>query len=686
MDDKLKIFWNLDVLVKMARSKNDGPSLRIEEQEINNKIKSYTQEINEINSISEEEIYDTSAEMADRNIEIITKKQLQTLKNDLKEKNKELNKLKEEEKNLYNQSSLLRDNLNSQEKYLLNMQERIAEITESDVIEHYNKLIEDTSNYISELNEKLKEQNTTYDEVQDKIIEYTNVISQLEEKIEKKKKILAETQAALENKDNYIDKTKKEKNQKRISELESKKQSLSLRLEEIRNDPKYLESKIKEIINNNEDLSKTHPYLTNLLNQIIRIPYINVPANNALEEELLKATRARDSFANQIEQKTYNILEIETPEKVRIDFLNKRIISWNTELDELKEKIALIDKDSQYDYNSKGKKISEMINTMKNDLEEFQKAYNDTPETNISQKSRLKASIDEKQEDIIEAEKIATSFKKDEADDIKNATLIFKYECENLKDKIKAAESEIKVIKNRLTSKKSGLIDITSKNKDKEVLRKLAQIVIDIKHRRQFPETPIDIIHRLEESLGLDLIKDLDKDYIKESSNIKSIDYNQYLQEDNSQSIDRLEEDGSIEQNTKRGIKVVAESPITIPEKINDEIKITEENNKAEAIEEEKKEDNSKEETTPIENSEVIVDSLETPTEVEEIETQQNDEMEEPNDEKIKNIPDDQLSIDNVFNPEKKYEELQNEKSNETNEYINQELDQYINDLDKEEK
>lgn len=686
MDDKLKIFWNLDVLVKMARSKNDGPSLRIEEQEINNKIKSYTQEINEINSISEEEIYDTSAEMADRNIEIITKKQLQTLKNDLKEKNKELNKLKEEEKNLYNQSSLLRDNLNSQEKYLLNMQERIAEITESDVLEHYNKLIEDTSNYISELNEKLKEQNTTYDEVQDKIIEYTNVISQLEEKIEKKKKILAETQAALENKDNYIDKTKKEKNQKRISELESKKQSLSLRLEEIRNDPKYLESKIKEIINNNEDLSKTHPYLTNLLNQIIRIPYINVPANNALEEELLKATRARDSFANQIEQKTYNILEIETPEKVRIDFLNKRIISWNTELDELKEKIALIDKDSQYDYNSKGKKISEMINTMKNDLEEFQKAYNDTPETNISQKSRLKASIDEKQEDIIEAEKIATSFKKDEADDIKNATLIFKYECENLKDKIKAAESEIKVIKNRLTSKKSGLIDITSKNKDKEVLRKLAQIVIDIKHRRQFPETPIDIIHRLEESLGLDLIKDLDKDYIKESSNIKSIDYNQYLQEDNSQSIDRLEEDGSIEQNTKRGIKVVAESPITIPEKINDEIKITEENNKAEAIEEEKKEDNSKEETTPIENSEVIVDSLETPTEVEEIETQQNDEIEEPNDEKIKNIPDDQLSIDNVFNPEKKYEELQNEKSNETNEYINQELDQYINDLDKEEK
>ena len=88
MDDKLKVFWNLDVLVKMSRSKSDGPSLRVEEEEIETKLKNYNQEIDEINSISEEEIYDTSAEMADRNIEIITKKQLQALRSELKEKNK----------------------------------------------------------------------------------------------------------------------------------------------------------------------------------------------------------------------------------------------------------------------------------------------------------------------------------------------------------------------------------------------------------------------------------------------------------------------------------------------------------------------------------------------------------------------------------------------------------------------
>ena len=53
MDDKLKVFWNLDVLVKMCRSKSDGPSLRIEEEEIVEKIEACNLEIEEIKSFLE---------------------------------------------------------------------------------------------------------------------------------------------------------------------------------------------------------------------------------------------------------------------------------------------------------------------------------------------------------------------------------------------------------------------------------------------------------------------------------------------------------------------------------------------------------------------------------------------------------------------------------------------------------
>ena len=56
MDDKLKVFWNLDVLVKMCRSKSDGPSLRIEEDEILEKIDASQLEIEEIKSLNKSDI------------------------------------------------------------------------------------------------------------------------------------------------------------------------------------------------------------------------------------------------------------------------------------------------------------------------------------------------------------------------------------------------------------------------------------------------------------------------------------------------------------------------------------------------------------------------------------------------------------------------------------------------------
>ena len=700
MDDKLKVFWNLDVLVKMSRSKSDGPSLRVEEEEIETKLKSYNQEIDDINSISEEEIYDTSAEMADRNIEIITKKQLQSLKNELKEKNKELANLKDEEKLLYDQTTLLRNNKDSQEKYLLSMQERISTTTDTEIVNHYNMLITETTENINKLNDELNSQSGNYDEIQQQIIDYTEAIKILEEKIDKKKKILAETQASLENRENYIDKVKKEKNNKRIAELESKKKALNIRLEEIKKDPKYLESKIKEIINNKEDLSKTRPYLINLLNQVIRIPYINVPINNALEEELLRATQARDSFANEIDQKTYNILEANTPEKVRTEFLNERITKWQEDLNQLNNKILLVDKDSEFNYNAKDKIIAEMIATMKKDYSEFQRAYDETPDTSIGAKARLKASLDEKKEDIKEAEKIATSFKNDEAEDIENATRIIKYECENLRDKIKEAEEEINRLKNRLTSKKSGLIDIASKNKDKDVLKELAQIVIDIKHRRQFPEAPIDIINRLEEYLGLDLIKDIDIELINNTSKIIPRDYDQYIKEDY-QLIDSLDETpiDEISAPPKRGIKVIDEAQITIPSNILDDVdnedseisqpdeQLTsniEENtsnesnlNEESVLEPEKIE----EEQIPVENPlpTEIANNEELPSEEEKEEEVTQESNKEENNEPQDNNP---LSIDTIFNPEKKYEELQNNNKQVTTEDLTHELDQYINSLD----
>ena len=529
MDEKLKIFWNLDVLVKMCRSKSDGPSLRIEEEEILEKISSYESDIEEIKAMLEEDTYDTSAEMADRNIEIITKKQLQSLKSELKEKNKELNKLKDEENILYNQTSLLRENKASNEKYIASMQERLGESTDRDVLDRYNALITETLTKINELTEKLREENTSYEEVQTAILQASADIEDLEARIDKKKKLLAETQANLENKENYVDKSKRDKNNKKIKDIEVKIEGLQKRLEEIRKDPKYIETKIKDIINSKEDKQNARDYLSELVKIVINQPYINVPTDNSLEEELLRATQARDSFANEIDQKSYNILEANTPEKIRTDFLNKRIENWREELTRLHNQINQVDKDVQYNYEEKDRQLEEMIKSLKNDLREFEKAYAETTDTNIGAKASLEVALEEKKEDIQEAEKIANAFKTNEAEDIANATRTIKYQCEQLNNDIKDAEEEIKRIRNRLMSRKSGLIDIASRNKDKDVLRDLAQTVIDIKHRRQFPETPLDIIRRLEEELDVSILTPEDLEQIEKTSVIVSKNYDEYI-------------------------------------------------------------------------------------------------------------------------------------------------------------
>lgn len=688
MDDKLKVFWNLDVLVKMCRSKSDGPSLRIEEEEIEEKIKAYTLEIEEIKSLSEEDNYDTSAEMADRNIEIITKRQLQILKNDLKDKNKELTKLKDSETTLYERTSLLRDNKSSQEKYIVSMQERISETIESEIIDRYNALIAETSEKIATINEELSEQSKSYENVQEEIIEITEQISALEDKIDKKKKLLAETQANLENKENYIDKSKKDKNNKRIVDLESKIEKLNNRINEIKTDPKYIETKIKDVINNKEDINNARDYLLQLINQVIKINYINVPADNALEEELLRATQARDSFANEIDQKSYNILEANTPEKVRIEFLSERIEKWQQELEELKEKISLIDKDQQFSYENKNLVLAEMINTMKNDLREFQRAYDEAPDINIGAKASLKAALDEKKEDIAEAEKISTAFKNDEAEDIASATRTIKYECENLNNNILNARAEIKNIKNRLTSKKTGLIDITSRNKDKDILKELAQTVIDIKHRRQFPETPLEIVQRLEEELGITLTDGIDLELIKNTSSIVSKDYEDYIIENRNEDINEVEnieldnEDIEILSESKRGIKVIDETEITQPTEIAPEEET--DNGAAQRLEAAIQEVSNNEENNLEEYNQMqqevpqqveYVEEENEPLDIEEI-------IEQPVEKEIKEETD-QLSINTMFNQQNIDNEEENEDNIVTSQNLEDELDQYLSNLDK---
>ena len=506
MADKVKVLADLSTLTKMCRSKSDGATLVIEEKEINNKIADLKAEIEEEKSTSAEDNYDTSAEMADRNIEIISKKIIQNLRSDLKIRNSEMDKLKVEEEEKSNDLNNTKRTRKSYEKYIASMQDRIANSTDQEVIERYNTLISNTEEKIKNVDRILSGLETSYAEVQCKINNISDDINIIETNINKKQDQLSEAQKNLESKDTYIDKTKADRTAKKVKELEEKVDKLTTRLEEIHNDPKYLEAKIKDIIQEGEDAFEARDYLVKLLNMCSKVPYMNVDIDNALEEELLRATQARDAFANEIDSKTYDVMETVNPEQIRVEYLNTRIEKWNEELTTLENKIASIDKDDEFDYENKTKTLDDLIDSLRQELVDYKKAYESEPESNLTQKATLKVALDEKQADLNAAIEIASKFRKDEAHDIAEASHMIKVDVEELKEKIEKANNEIEEIKSRLMSKKSGMIDIGAQNRDREKLKELAKVVIDIKHRRTFEEKPIEIAKRLESELGLDLV------------------------------------------------------------------------------------------------------------------------------------------------------------------------------------
>ena len=144
MDDKLKVFWNLDVLVKMCRSKSDGPSLRIEEVEIVEKIKSYRQEINKTLSELSKEIANKKKN-TNQNKERITE-----LQNKEKEYLNKLDVLYEDKFRGIVSEETYKRIANETEKLLSKIRNQIGKLKDED------KIIENKTSDLKEYEEKIK--------------------------------------------------------------------------------------------------------------------------------------------------------------------------------------------------------------------------------------------------------------------------------------------------------------------------------------------------------------------------------------------------------------------------------------------------------------------------------------------------------------------------------------------------
>ena len=672
MKDKLKIFEYLETLVKMCRSTNDGASLKIEEREITTKIDDINLELEDLNLSLTEEVYDESAEMADRNLEIITRKTINTLKSKLKEKEEEYNNLKQKESEINNELTIFKDNRSSYDEYINVMRERITNCEDKEVIKQYQNEIRINLDKLKEENEKSSLVNILQEKINASLETVEKEKTSIEERITRKEELLSEIRTNLTNKESYIDVSKKNKITRKIDELNKNKTKLEERLKEIKKDPKYIELKIKSIVNDGADTFLARSYVIDLVNMANKVPYMDMPIDNNLEAELLKATKARDTFANEIDHKSYSLVDMETPNKIRIDYLNKRISNWELEKEKINEEISTIDNDSNYEYKQQIEKLNDIIEDIKSDISEYTTILEKEDTLTPSTRANYQASLDEKKKDLTEAENILELFRKEECEDIQRITIELDQELISLDNKIEEANKEIESLKEDLLSKKTDLTDIRAMNKDKARLKELAEVVIDIKHRRNFPLQPTLIAKQLEKLLGIEIINSLDNNTYKteqhEEEQTGSELINNLIQKD----IDEIEEqypdepteEEPIEEeepHQKRGLRVTSETEITDSslKEISEEESEDDEPVEASAQEEPEDDEPTEEETTTEEE-----------TEEEYTETSPLDQIEKELDKRIKAL---------------KEKEIDNHEEKEDNKQVNKttdELEEYIRQLE----
>lgn len=574
MKDKIKIFEYLETLVKMCRSTNDGASLKIEEKEISGKIEEINYEIEELNTSLTEEVYDESAEMADRNLEIITRKTLNTLKSKLKEKEEELKGLEQRKEEISNELTIFKDNRSSYDEYINVMRERITNCEDNEVIEQYQKEIKVNLNKLKEENEKSSLVNVLEEKINASIETVKKDKEAIEDKITKKEDLLNEIKTNLTTKDSYIDINKQNKINRKIDELTKNKAKLEERLKEIKKDPKYIELKIKSIINDGADTFLSRGYVIDLVNMANKVPYMDMPIDNNLEAELLKATKARDTFANEIDHKSYSLVDMETPNKIRIDYLTKRISNWEQRKEDIRNEIASIDKDETYNYKVQINKLNDIIEDIKSDISEYTTTLEKEDNLVPSVRANYQASLDAKKVDLQNAENILEQFRKEECEDIQRITIELDQEIISLDEKIENANNEIETLKEELLSKKEDLTDIRAMNKDKARLKELASVVIDIKHRRNFPLQPTLIAKQLERLLGIEILNSLDSntyntEETSEDNQSGSDLINNLIQKDIDEieeqypEVEQTKEEPKEEPTPKRGIRVTGETEIT---------------------------------------------------------------------------------------------------------------------------
>lgn len=490
-----KIFSLIDLLLKMANTKNTYEELEAKRNLLLDEINNLKKAIDDLSSsMTDDKYFDASSEIVDRNIEISIVKKLANLEYEEEELEKKLDEKRKKEQDLLVSIEKLKERIVKSKSNMSLVDDRVKFAKNEDVKQLYSSLYQDEEKKsrideqeLNSLNNDLKANSAEMESL-------NQAISSVKEKCETLKARLSDVRSSLSNKKSYIDKSAMSKDKEELEALNKDLKRLEEEQSRILMNPVMLVSGIKDLIMNKDDNAALDK-LKQLENSINEIPYMNIENKQDLLKELDRLKSQKDEIISSINDHEYVSRDITLIDN-RISWLKSLIIYYKRSVKAYEEEIKYIDNNLVLPASKELKSAeSEALNAEKQ-IDEYNSIINDESKSALAI-STMKIAKDKKLSDFNVITDIANKYQTSIGLLIEKSVNLQNESISELEEKIEEGNAEI----NKLEELKQK--GIKSKNAIKqEDDRKAAQKIDDdikaINHRLTFDATPAQIIDDIE--------------------------------------------------------------------------------------------------------------------------------------------------------------------------------------------
>lgn len=490
-----KIFSLIDLLLKMANTKNTYEELEAKRNLLLDEINNLKKAIDDLSSsMTDDKYFDASSEIVDRNIEISIVKKLANLEYEEEELEKKLDEKRKKEQDLLVSIEKLKERIVKSKSNMSLVDDRVKFAKNEDVKQLYSSLYQDEEKKSGIDEQELNSLNNDLKVNSAEMESLNQAISSVKEKCETLKARLSDVRSSLSNKKSYIDKSAMSKDKEELEALNKDLKRLEEEQSRILMNPVMLVSDIKDLIMSKDDNAALDK-LKQLENSINEIPYMNIENKQDLLKELDRLKSQKDEIISSINDHEYVSRDITLIDN-RISWLKSLIIYYKRSIKAYEEEIKYIDNNLVLPASKELKSAeSEALNAEKQ-IDEYNSIINDESKSALAI-STMKIAKDKKLSDFNVITDIANKYQTSIGLLIEKSVNLQNESISELEEKIEEGNAEI----NKLEELKQK--GIKSKNAIKqEDDRKAAQKIDDdikaINHRLTFDATPAQIIDDIE--------------------------------------------------------------------------------------------------------------------------------------------------------------------------------------------